>query len=96
MNDTTSKRNRLKQTLKSLLQNHSDAQEVKHRYRLMRAVLLEEYPNAVGDIEKDKFIEMLKDIIYVDRQIRKETEGKDEETKKILSQEKIIELGYLS
>ena len=68
--------------------------ELKYRYKLMLWLLMKEWSNTLGKIEKEVMMKILKDAIYIDRKIRKETEGEEEELKEILSQDfQIRELG---
>lgn len=90
----TERTNRLKNVLRKLLDGKPESRLVKNKYRSIRAVLTEEYPGTLQIIPKDKLEEIIKSILYVDRMLRKETEGEEVEEKKILSQEFQIELGY--
>lgn len=90
----TEKTNRLKKSLRNLINNRKDARLVVNRYRTVRAVLCEEYPGTVVIIPKEKMLDIIKSTLYVDRLLRQETEGEEEELKRILSEEKQIELGY--
>jgi hypothetical protein len=38
--------------------------------------------------------DFLKDVVYLDRELRKKTQGEEDEIKEQLAQEKEIELGY--
>lgn len=94
MKQLTLRQRKFKSTLRKLVQINNDARKVSERYRVMRYLLQEEYPHLIGTISKDSMYEFLRDVVYIDRQIRKETEGYDSEQKEILAQEKEIELGY--
>lgn len=67
---------------------------VENRYNALRYLLVDKYPQ-LKEISKETCLEMLREIIYVDRAMRRATEGKQEKEKKILSQEyQVEELGY--
>ena len=87
-------RKRLKTALQTTLEL-PEARLVENRYRTLRYALLEAYPNLINGTDKEVMLRFLKDAVYLDRLIRKETEGEQPLKKKILSQEYIIsELGY--
>lgn len=71
-----------------------DAHEVKNRYRTIRYALRGRWGHLVDSVSKESMCEFLKDVVYLDRKLRKLTEGEEEELKETLSQEKQIELGY--
>ena len=62
---------------------------VKNRYKAIRALLKDKYPLIANneDISAVMLENLLKDAIYLDRQIRLDTEGEQELEKKILSQD---------
>jgi len=62
---------------------------VKNRYKAIRALLKDKYPLIANneDISAVMVENLLKDAIYLDRQIRLDTEGEQELEKKILSQD---------
>lgn len=91
-NQRTQKLKRYRSNMARILNNNKDADKVENRYRLIRSTLLAEFPNTVGDIEKETMLELLKDITFLDREVRLFTEGKEEELKTKLSNEKIVEL----
>jgi len=82
----TLKREHYKKELLAIYGRSPEAKLVENRYRVMRQLILKEYPSLVS-IEKEKILDILKDIVYVDRMIRKHTEGVQEEEKTILSQD---------
>jgi hypothetical protein len=92
MNARTAKLKRYRSNMARILKNNQDADKVENRYRLIRATLLAEFPNTVGDIEKETMLELLKDVAFLDREVRLFTEGKETELKKSLSDQKIVEL----
>ena len=92
MNARTQKLKRYRSNMARILNNNQDADKVENRYRLIRATLLAEFPNTVGDIEKETMLELLKDITFLDREVRLFTEGKEDELKNKLSAQKITEL----
>lgn len=79
--------------IEKLVTNYSDASLVKNKYKVISAAILECYP-ILKDIGKDTRDAIVDDIIHLDRKWRQLTEGKDQENKKILSQEAQIKLGY--
>lgn len=60
---------------------------VKKRYDSLKLLLQEKYPH----IKDHDNIQMLKDIIYLDRQLRLFTEGEEEEEKDLLEQQYIVD-----
>ncbi len=80
-------------TLENLFLEHPKAKTVEYRYKSLRYVLKRHFSGLEG-IPDDHFEKILKDCVFLDRKIRKLTEGIDQEKKEILSQEKILELGY--
>lgn len=90
----TQRQDMYKRTLKELLDKYPDAHKVSERYRVMRYLLVKEWLNLINQISPDSMTQFLKDVVYIDRQIRHATEGEETETKEILAQEKEMELGY--
>jgi len=90
MTPKTLRRETYKRELANLLEKNPEAHKVSERYRVMVYVLSKEWANLIGSVEKETMKAFLQDVIYTDRKIRLETEGEDEETKEILSQEFII------
>lgn len=76
-------------TRQRLYNAHPEAKLVKNRYRTLKALLKEKYPDITVD---DGVIEFMRDVVYLDREIRKDSEGMEQELKTILSQEKQLEL----
>jgi hypothetical protein len=77
-----------RQQREKLYQAHPESKLVKNRYRSLKALLAKRYP----DIQHEDLYDYIKDAIYLDRQIRLETEESEKELKIILSQEKQLEL----
>lgn len=94
-NQLTHRQRHYKNLIKKFVAENPETRLVKNRHRLLRAVILDQYLFLKG-VSKETAIEFLKDVTYIDRQIRHETAGMDGENKEILSQEKMIELGYLN
>ena len=89
------RRNSIKLSLSNALREIPEAKEVKNRYRLMLYVLTNYYPIITGSVSKDTFKEFLREVVYLDRQIRLNTSGVDTEKKEILSQDfQLKELDY--
>lgn len=76
--------------IEKLFAMDAEFKSVKKRYDTLKLLLQEKYPH----IKDHDNIQMLKDTIYLDRELRRQTEGLEDEEKTILSQEKILELGY--
>ncbi len=81
-----------KRELTKLLNEHPEARRIAQRYKVLAYVLNKEHPNLISKNESwDNF---LHDVLYIDRLIRRETEGIDDDIKEELSNKKKIELGY--
>jgi len=63
---------------------------VKKRYDSLKMLLQEKYPL----IREMDYINLLKDTIYLDRELRRATEGIEQEEKQILEEEYLLENGY--
>ena len=93
MKAQTTHRNNLKSALQKALQIEG-ADTVKLRYRTLRYSLLSEHPNLISGTDKEVMLCFLKDVIYLDRQLRLLTEDVEKEEKEVLSQNyQIEELG---
>lgn len=77
--------------LANLLLGNESAKDVENRYRTIRYVLYDKYP-FLETLPKEQVLEFLKDVVFVDRECRKFTEGRQTELKNLLEQEKIQEL----
>lgn len=73
-----------KRRLTKLFTEVPDSKYVRNRYRSMRYLLVEKHA-WFGAIPKETALEFLREVIYIDRQIRLETESIEKNTKKILS-----------
>jgi len=94
MKGRTRHNKRLTEDLLVVLKCHQEASLVAFRYRTLLSALRNAYPSLTTSTSKEVLLEFLQDVIYLDRKLRKLTEGKDKENKKILSQEfQIRELG---
>ena len=80
--------------LLKLLEQEPDAKYVKYRYRTLKALLWEKYKPIIESVSTDTMQEFLKDVCYLDRELRLHTEKEEKKLKTILSQEKVLELGY--
>ena len=80
--------------LANLLLGNESAKDVENRYRTIRYVLYDKYP-FLETLPKEEVLEFLKDVTFVDREVRKFTEGREEPLKTKLAQEKVIELDIL-
>jgi hypothetical protein len=61
---------------------------VKSRYDSLKLLLQEKYPFIK---EQENHIQFLKDVVYLDRLIRKETEDQEVEEKQILSEQYVVD-----
>ena len=87
MTEETRRKKSIKSALERILNEYPDAHKVSNRYWLMRAVLSEEYANLIKAVSRELMSQFLKDTVYIDRQIRYQTEGKDEDMKLELAQQ---------
>lgn len=79
-----------RQTLKTALQDLlkvKEARKVEMRYRVIRGALYKAYPNLITNTDRDLMLKFLKDVVYLDRQVRLLTEGEQKLEKEILSQD---------
>lgn len=76
--------------IETLFNTHAESKLTEHRFQAVRACLTGTYPWIAG-IDKEKFIEMLQNADYLARIMRRKTEKLEVTTKKILSQEYILE-----
>ena len=76
--------------IEKLFELDTDFKKTKKRYDTLKLLLQETYPH----IKDHDNIQMLKDILYLDRELRFATQGEDEEEKQILSQEYQLQNGY--
>lgn len=91
MNNVNRRRKHLREELTKTL-SLPDADKVVNRYRTIRYTLLKDYPNLLAN--KEISLELIKDIVYLDRRLRIETQGVDTEVKEVLEQEyQLNELG---
>jgi hypothetical protein len=75
--------------LHKLFETEPSSKTVEKRYRTLRYVLLEKHP-FIEAIGKDTFCEFLKEAVFIDRIIRRETENLQIPLKRQLSDEFII------
>ena len=74
-----------KKTLTELLDKHPEARMIAKKYKVLAYTLNKEYPVLMSKNESwDNF---LRDVVYIDRVIRKLTEGDDQYNKDIAEQE---------
>lgn len=79
----------------ALFEKNKEARLVSNRYRSIRALLIEKYPELIT-IEKERLCTILFDAISFDRKIRLFTEGQQTELKQELSTEyQATELGLV-
>lgn len=81
------------QRIVKMLQQYPEAKNVENRYMALAHLIVQSYPELKQIFSGEKKgYEMLKDICYLDRQLRLYNEGNQTELKNLLEQEKIIEL----
>lgn len=90
MNNQTLRRQKLSHLLQKVLDNIPESHLVQFRQRTIRKVLVDEYPELIKSVSKEKMIEFFKEIIYLDRKLRLLTEGEQKKEKKLLSDEFIV------
>lgn len=86
-------RERINKAIETMVSRYPDASLVKNKYKVISASIMQCYP-VTKDLGRATMEAIIDDAIHLDRKWRQLTEGKDQENKKILSQEKQIELGY--
>lgn len=65
----------------------------KKRYDALYRLLQKRYP-FLRELEYEQAIQFLKDTVYLDRELRRMTQGKEQELKQELSQEWQLDNGY--
>ena len=86
--------------LKTILEDHPQARERKHRYHVMRKVMVERHP-MLGEISKETMLQICRDMVKLDRSLRKVQQdnphlrGNDYSMKKELEIVAQKELGYV-
>ncbi len=85
----------LTEDLEHVLRTYPEAALVKNRYRTLRAALKTKYTGVISNVSKPVMLMFIRDIVYLDRKLRKLTEGIDDEVKEELSQEFQLEEGYM-
>ena len=85
------RRDVIKNRLTKTLREFPEANLVKNRYRTMHWVLKDFYPIISGSVSSDTFKEFLREIVYLDRQIRLNTEGRQKEEKEVLAQQFVVD-----
>lgn len=82
-----------KRRMNKLFELKPESRYVRERYRTIRYNLIEKYP-WIETIPKEEMLTFLRESVYIDRLLRLQTEGIEPTTKKILSQQFVInELG---
>lgn len=75
---------KLKDELDLVFKEIPQSKDVEMRYRTIRRTLMAIYPKTIETINKDTFLELLKDACYLDRILRLKTKGNQVEKKKEL------------
>lgn len=78
-----------KKTLAELLASSKEAHTIAKKYKVLAYALSKEWPSKVSP--DSSFYSFLEDVVYIDRKIRKLTEGDDQENKDIAEQEWIAD-----
>lgn len=84
------RRDVIKQRLSKTLKEFPEANLVKNRYKTMHWVLKDFYPIISGSVSQDTFRDFLREVVYLDRQVRLYTQGKQKEEKEVLSQDFVV------
>jgi len=84
-----------KQIISKIINERPDAVLVKNKYQVLYGMIKRMYPDHIDKIPKQIFIDIIFDAINGNRDWQVLTEGQDKENKSRLSQEKMIEMGYL-
>lgn len=92
-NETLRER-RMSDQMQKALNLFPDAWKVKERYRTIYYAMKQEYPNLLASHGKETMLMFMRDCIYLDRKLRKLTEGQDQEVKNELEIIKQRELEY--
>lgn len=74
-----------------LFKSQPKSQLTENRYKAVMAVMVPSFP-WIKEIPQEDFIHMLSTASYLEREMRRETEGRQNEIKEILSQGKQVEL----
>ena len=86
MTESTRRRNTYKSELSAILARSEEAHKLENRYKVMAQLLAKEYPSLMTSTTKELMYEFLRDVVYIDRKIRLETEGESEDEKLELAQ----------
>lgn len=79
----TIRQNKYAKDLEALYAKHPEAKQVKERYKVMRIILQREWLS-LSKLEPQIIEEILKDVVHIDRRIRKLCEGEENELKRKL------------
>lgn len=94
MKSRTKHNTKLTESLLVVLKTHQEASLLAFRYRTLLASLRVSYPSLTSTTQKEVLLEFIRDTVYLDRKLRKLTEGKDKLNKEIHSQQyQLTELG---
>lgn len=94
MKQKTKYLNNLKESLTETLKLTPEASLVIKRGNTIRYSLRHAYPSLFNSLDKEVLLNLIHDVIYLDRQLRLQTVGKDRGNKEKFAKRKIIELGY--
>lgn len=86
MNLRTYRIRAIKNYIETIWQN-PNSHKLENHYKFMRKVLTQNYPNSLGGIAPETIEDMLYDLIYMDRFLRKKRQGKEKDLKKALANE---------
>lgn len=80
--------------LKAMFIKFPETKKVEKRYEALKGLLQKKYDPIMESVSHETLLQFLRDTVYLDRKLRLETEGYQQEKKKILSQEYQLENGY--
>ena len=78
------------QRMEDLFNRDEKYKSIKYHYDAIKLLIQKLHPQ----IKDHDNIQMLKDIVYLDRELRRATEGLEKEEKQILEEEYLLENGY--
>lgn len=87
MQQRTLKLNKYKRKVNEFMETNPNAKKLENHYKLMYAILKDIYPNSFEMISKETMLEVLYDVIYLDRYMRNKRVGYQNELKKELAKE---------
>jgi len=71
----------LTEDLEKILIENPEARKTANRCRTIRMSILKAYPSSLTDIGRETMLNIIKDIVYLDRKLRRLTEGEEKQLK---------------